>query len=230
MDPYPDEIQMTPELMECKSFDDSNSLLAMLNNIVELKKSEPEKYILLTGNHTDSYIWTSFNRATRTDNKNYKKYHKFFLENLDYFNLAYVQGNVIFSHAGITEKWAQEVWNHLEFPKDELSSVIEIATMLQDTKLKDVNKDYLNLLGMVPFERGGWGDGSCEWADIKEHIEKITDYEKNSFIGKGEEGIFQVFGHTQLRSGPLICNKWACIDCRKGFIVDTNTHECKACI
>ena len=74
LDPYGDEIEENPELMECEGFGDAKNLLNMLNDIVGLKKNEPKKYILLTGNHTDSYIWSKFNAATRTDYKNWEKY------------------------------------------------------------------------------------------------------------------------------------------------------------
>lgn len=229
LDPYPEEIQMAPELMECDSFDDSYNLLAMLNNIVALKKNEPDKYILLTGNHTDSYIWSKFAAATRTDYKNWELYHKFFSENLEYFNLVWIENNVIFSHAGISEGWANRVWEKFEFPENELSSIMEIAIMFKDTPLKNFNKDYLNVISDISHYRGGdMFYGSCEWADIREHIDKITNYKTNEFLGKGEEGIFQVFGHTQLKA-PLICDKWACLDCRKGFIIDTNTFVINEC-
>ena len=56
LDPYPEEIEENPDLMECNDFYDSQNLLKMLEDIISLKKNEPNKYILLTGNHTDSYI------------------------------------------------------------------------------------------------------------------------------------------------------------------------------
>jgi len=85
LDPYENEINENLELMECNSFDDYKNLLKMLEDIVSLKKNEPGKYVLLTGNHTDSYIWSKFHAATRTDRKNWEKYHKFFSQNLEYF-------------------------------------------------------------------------------------------------------------------------------------------------
>ena len=112
LDPYSEEIMMAPELMECKDFYDSYSNLNMLNDIIALKKSEPDKYVLLTGNHTDSYIWSKFSAATRTDYRNWELYHKFFSENLEYFNLVWIENNVIFSHAGISEGWANEFLYH----------------------------------------------------------------------------------------------------------------------
>jgi predicted MPP superfamily phosphohydrolase len=232
LDPYSEEIMMAPELMECNNFYDSQNLLKMLEDIISLKKNEPDKYILLCGNHTCSYIWPKFQAATRTDYKNWEKYHKFFSENLKYFNLVWIEDNVIFSHAGISEGWANEfLYHYIDYdPLEKNSLIFEAARVLKDTELKDFNIHYIKAISNISHYRGGdYFYGSCEWADIREHIEKVISYENNTFIGKGDPGIFQVFGHTQLKT-PLICDKWACLDCRKAFIFDTETHECKDCI
>lgn len=234
LDPYYDEIDENPTLMECKSFGDFESNLKMLNDILSLKKNEPNKYILLTGNHTDSYIWPTFTSATRTDGKNWQNYHKFFSENLEYFNFVYTENDVIFSHAGISEGWAKSfLEDYMEYDESALegiSYIIECAEVLRDTRLEDFNSYYIDAISNISRYRGGDSFyGSCEWADLREHIDKIY-YECNKIIGKGEENIFQVFGHTQLLGGnPLICDKWACLDCRKGFIIDTFTHEIEEC-
>ena len=227
LDPYPEEIKMTPELMECESFDDVESNLNMLNDIISLKKNDYNKYILLTGNHTDSYIWKNFNSATRTDYKNYKIYHKFFSENLSLFNLVYIQNNTIFSHAGISNGWAQKVWKNFEYQNDKFTSIMEIASILKDTPLNNFNNSLINDISDISYYR--YGDmfyGSCEWADIKEHIDMKKSID--DIIPIGEEGIYQIFGHTQLRH-PLINDKWACLDCRKAFIYDTDTRELICC-
>lgn len=227
LDPYLEEIHENPELMEVNNFYDSENALKMLEDIVALKKNEPFKYVLLTGNHTDSYIWPTFERATRTDIVNYEKYHNFFWDNIDLFQMIYINGNTIFSHAGISEGWRDRVYDILEFPEDELISTLEIAEVFQDTPLKMFTKEYISLISEISRERGGdYIYGSCEWADIKEHVNKILSYDPLKIEGKGEEGIFQVFGHTQLR-GPLICDKWACLDCRRAFIVEG--HEISEC-
>ena len=229
LDPYGDEIEENPELMECNSFYDSQNLLKMLEDIVSLKKNEPNKYVLLTGNHSDSYIWSKFNAASRTDYRNWEKYHKFFSQNLEYFNLVWIENDVIFSHAGISEEWANKVWETLEFPENELSSIKEIAEVLRDTPLSKFNEYYIRRIGDISHYRGGdMFHGSCEWADLREHID-IQNSNPDNIIPKGEDGIFQVFGHTQLKV-PLITDKWACLDCRQGFIFDTVTHECKSCL
>lgn len=233
MDPYLDEIEENPELMECNNFYDSQNLLIMLEDILSLKKSDPNKYMLLTGNHTDSYIWSKFHAATRTDYKNWEKYHKLFSENLEYFNFVWIENDVIFSHAGISEGWANEfLYHYMDYDAEVMleknSLIFETATVLKDTKLKDFNSHYINAISNISHYRGGdMFYGSCEWADLREHVDMKNSTSKN-LIPKGEDGIYQVFGHTQLQK-ELITNKWACLDCRKGFIIDTLIHEITEC-
>lgn len=229
LDPYKNEIAENPKLMECNNFYDSQSLLKMLEDIVSLKKNEPDKYILLTGNHTDSYIWSRFKAASRTDYTNWEKYHKFFLQNLSLFNLVWVEDNVIFSHAGISEGWAKAFAEELSLTIDLNKPVKSVAKYLSRINLNNIlDKKLIGLLGEVPRQRGGWSlYGSCEWADLKEHID-IDNSSVDNIVGRGEEGTFQVFGHTQLKK-EIILDKWACLDCRKGFIIDTQTHEITEC-
>ena len=224
LDPYNDEIHdnYLTKSMECERFEDSQNLLKMLNDIVSLKKNEPNKYILLTGNHTDSYIWSKFKAATRTDHKNWELYHKFFSQNLEFFNLVWVEDNVIFSHAGISDGWAREVWKKFRYPESAYKSIMDVALALHDIPLTNVNDEYIQLISDISYYRWGYSDyGSCEWADIKEHVNMSNT---KVFDPIGEDEIYQVFGHTQLK-GPLITKKWACLDCRKGFIIDTLTWE-----
>ena len=235
LDPYPNEIEENPELMECEGFYDAKNMLAMLYNILGLKKNEPDRYILLTGNHTDSYIWSKFSAASRTDYRNWEKYHKFFSENLEHFNFVWIENDTIFSHAGISEGWAEEFLYHYmkydegaELEKDSL--VFEAARVLKDTPLKDFNIYYIKAISNISYYRNGDSSyGSCEWADLREHIDHHLTEVKEKIVPKGEDGIYQVFGHTQLQK-ELITDKWACLDCRKGFIFDTITHECKSCL
>ena len=230
LDLYQNEIKENPELMECEYFGDSKNLLKMLEDIVSLKKNEPNKYILLTGNHSDSYIWSKFNAASRTDYKNWEKYHKFFSENLEYFNLVWIENDVIFSHAGISEGWAKKVWEILEYPKSEYKSIMDVALALNDIPLSNFDNKLIKLLGNISYYRYGESQfGSCEWADIREHVDMEKSKEQDDFIQLGEDGIYQVFGHTQLKA-PIKGDKWSCLDCRQGFIFDTITHECKSCL
>ena len=181
LDPYSQEIKDNPDSMECSSFDDAGSLFYMLNDIVSLKKNEPDKYILLTGNHTDSYIWSKFAAATRTDYDNWEKYHKFFSQNLNLFNLVWIENDVIFSHAGISDGWANEfLYNFMKYDEgaelEKDSAILETAIVLRDTPLENFNKFYIKAISCISHYRGGdYFYGSCEWADLREHID-IENY------------------------------------------------------
>ena len=234
LDPYMNEIEEDTDSMECNDFYDCYNLMNMLNDIISLKKNEPDKYILLTGNHTDSYIWSKFKAATRTDNRYWEKYHKFFSENLILFNLVWTKDNCIFSHAGISEGWAKEFLEHyMEYDESALEGISytwECAEVLRDTSLNDFNIHYIKAISNISYYR--WGEnnyGSCEWADLREHINHHQSAVQEKIVPLGEDGIYQVFGHTQLKK-PLITEKWVCLDCRKGFIFDTITHECSSCL
>lgn len=195
--------------------------ISMLNDIINLKKNNPDKYILLIGNHDQHYIWDESITGSRFNNLKFKKYYNIFNDNLDLFNLVYVENDVIFSHAGITNIWAYDFLKYY-VKRDNLdecdSFVKECADILQHTNLKE----YIHSLSDISFYRGGISQsGSCTWADVREHI-SYRDGDK--IIPLGEDGIYQVFGHTQLEK-ELILDKWACLDCRKSFIIDTLTHE-----
>ena len=228
LDPYEDEIKEYPDSMDCTDFYDSAGLLGTLNDIIRLKNNEPNKYILLTGNHSDSYIWSKFRAASRTDYRNWEKYHKFFSQNLNLFNLVWVEKNVIFSHAGIIKEWAERVCTKSDL---EFKSILHTAKILQNIPVEEIhnNNIMVSLLGEIPRQRNGdFLYGSCEWADLEEHL----DMERSSIdniVAYGEEGTFQVFGHNQLRK-ELITDKWACLDCRKAFIFDTETYACSSCL
>lgn len=235
LDPYPDEFKTHPESMECKDFFDSQNLLKMLEDIVALKKKEPEKYILLCGNHTCSYIWSKFRAASRTDYRHWEGYHKFFSQNLNLFNLVWTEDNVIFSHAGITNGWAYNFLSiHMKYDKsalDKISFIQECAEVLRDTKLQDFDSFYIEGISEISSYRGGiYNYGSCEWADIKEHLDMYESYKQQDLIPIGDDSVYQVFGHTKLSKSPIITSKWACLDCRKGFIFNTITHECNSCL
>jgi hypothetical protein len=141
--------------------------------------------------------------------------------------LVWIEDNCIFSHAGISQGWAKRVWKSFEYPESEFKSIMDVALAINDIPLTKFN-NYVNIISDISHYRGGdMFYGSSEWADLREHIDMKSSITK--IVPKGEDGIYQIFGHTQLRQ-PLINDYWACLDCRKAFIFDTQTHECKDCL
>lgn len=234
LDPYQEEINHDPDKMECNDFYDCINLTQMLNDIVALKKNEPDKFILLCGNHTCSYIWSKFHAATRTDYRHWEGYHKFFSENLNLFNLVWIKNDVIFSHAGISEAWASHFLDvrmkYDDSALENISYIRECAELLRDTPLDKFNSEYVNGISEIStFRWGEYPNGSSEWADIQEHVDFLETKNQEHLVGKKTEGIFQVFGHTQLKN-PLKTDYWICLDCRRAFIFDTISHECNSCL
>lgn len=218
VDPYSNEYQENPESM----YDNPTECL---QDIINLKKELKDKCILLLGNHIDHYLWTEFPESSRFNRLKEKEYINILNENLDLFNLVWVENDVIFSHAGITKEWADKVWKELKFPENEIPNIKKIAECLKDTPIKKCNSNYISLLGEIGYFRGGYSPtGSCEWADIREHF--VDDY--GNISPYKYEGIYQIFGHTQVKK-PIITNTWACLDCRKGFIINSYTHEITEC-
>lgn len=113
--------------------------------------------------------------------------------------LIHIQNNIIFSHAGVTQDWLR--YNN-----------IGIDDLLQ-FHWDDVR------LNQVSSFRGGYNKySSPTWCDVRE-------YDSSDKLN----GYYQIFGHTQLELEPIITKEFACLDVRKGFIVNTDNNTIKLC-
>lgn len=81
------------------------ALLQNLQEIIELKKSQPENVILLLGNHDMHYITSDMVPSLRFDLEIYEAALILFTENFDLFQYAFQDGKYIFTHAGISQAW-----------------------------------------------------------------------------------------------------------------------------
>jgi len=127
--------------------------------------------------------------------KRFDKFHQKEIRNLLNkldLQLAYKEDNYIFSHSGILPEW-------LEFNNLTLEDV-----------LNNNVREYA-LMQISPNRDGDDNCGSCIWGDVSEYhfSKKLPDY-------------YQIFGHTQLQSNPIITNEFACLDVRKCFMLDTD--------
>ena len=110
--------------------------------------------------------------------------------------LIYIEDNVIYSHAGITQGWLNH--NHLTIDD-----------------LKQIHPDD-NRLDQVSMYRGGYDDYSSPiWCDVNEFD-----------ISNKPSNYYQIFGHSQQEVNPIITKEYACLDVRKAFICDnTNIRQ-----
>lgn len=188
------------------------SALEQLLQIIDLKQSDPQRVVLLLGNHDLHYMYREFVRGSRYSASHAHRLKEVFLSHSSLFQLAHEEElygtRFLFTHAGVLPLWYQA---HRE----------DIESLCAES-LNRLNTPYhrQHMLSEVSYLRGGmenygsflWGD-MCEWDD-------------DSCI----DGIYQVFGHTQLEE-PKITVHWACLDCRQAILLHYDQSNCndRAC-
>ena len=169
--------------------------------IIKYKKDNQEKVVLLLGNHDLAYYDRNFPYRVRYDSSNAYKIKQNFGKNRSLFQLAYeadLDKHYLFTHAGVLKSWYER---HKE--------------LIGDLTVENLNRlktfpGGIRALCDVSRLRGGFGRvGSMVWSDIEEKSE-IEDF----------DGIYQVFGHSQQDSQPVITGTWACLDCRRAFVLN----------
>ena len=197
LDPYPDEGISREEAWE------------ELQDIVALKKAQPERVTLLLGNHDLAYVQSAI-VGSRYDRKNAQRNRAFFFANMDLFDLTYTietkRGMCLLSHAGILPGWVRANARLL-------GAGDNIGGRLNELFHNNASRfATLMALSEVSSARGGLNSyGSPIWADVTEH-------DTNGFeIAE----TYQVFGHTQM-SQEHITPYWACLDCARPFLFDEN--------
>ena len=121
----------------------------------------------------------------------------------------------LFSHAGLLNSWVER--NKRIIGEPTIDSLNHLLEMLEGIRTLTDISSYRTWLGE--------DSGSIVWSDVREKIDLDDSLEYNIIPNADSivEGYdYQIFGHTQQNKGPMITDKWACLDCRKAFILDEN--------
>lgn len=194
LDPYPWEKITRKEAIN--NFDE----------IINYKIKNKDKVILLLGNHDLPYYDRNFGRATRYDSSNAWHIIEMFKSHRSIFKLAHeeeINGKkYIFTHAGLLYDWCKR---HTKLiPEIDINHInLMISNEYGIMSLTEVSR-YRG--GLHPY-------GSIVWADLYE-----MEHETNENLPWD----YQIFGHSQQITDPVITKYWACLDCRKAFILDEN--------
>lgn len=185
--------------------------------IINLKKNRPE-IILLFGNHDYHYLNEHLN-ASRKCTWLYEEIHKLYIDNIELFKIAhyetYENETVVFSHAGFHKAWID--FHSALFKVDDDTPIyneilIKNVIPILNEKFTEFDNKY-NPLWNVSWYRGGSTTyGSCIWADAQEYLNR-----KDNFTD-----VYQIFGHTQLASEPIVTQNYACLDVRRPFTYRDN--------
>jgi predicted phosphodiesterase len=180
-----------PYNFENIGFDDC---IQNFQKIIELKKNNTNKVVLLLGNHDEPYvsdiyyhfsIWHCRHSSTYHD-----AIHKLFNDNIDFFKIAHVEKDILFTHAGVDSRWLERI---VKCNETEINKICDVLNNLQN------NRHGLEKLHCISRERGGRDIcGSCIWADVHDmlwDVDHVMDeYHKDD--RKPIHDIKQVFGHT----------------------------------
>ncbi len=156
-----------------------------LLDILELKEKEPDKYVLLLGNHDVQYLKpTVQHECSGYRKKDHNEFYNLFNKYKTYFDVAYQINNYIFTHAGVHEGW----YNYVFLP--------EVAKMLPELSYRGNVATKLNVAyktGIIPsiydcgYDRGGNKQlGGPLWVD------------KSKLWRKPLKGYHQIVGHTKI--------------------------------
>ena len=179
-----------------------------LLDIIELKRTNPEKVVLLLGNHDLHYLFPNL-RGSRYNEYQAEKIRKTFLDNMDCFQMAAeckISGQrYLFTHAGINKMWVEKY--------DDLFGPAEMVTAETFNRLM-FKETFVEALGDVSSLR--WGRdraGSMVWADVEEF----------EWSGARLPNMIQLFGHTLQDNGPrVIDNSMYCRDCKRALVLNAS--------
>jgi predicted phosphodiesterase len=203
---------------ECEGITRKNAI-RNFEEIIDYKINNKNKVVLLLGNHDLHYWSKEFHTRSRYDSSNAYHIIEDFKTHRSLFELAHEEtiGNkkYLFSHAGLMNSWVERNKKVIdEITPDSLTRLLYSANGIR--ALTDVSS-YRTWFGE--------DSGSIVWSDVREKIDLDDSIEYNIIPNDDsivKEYDYQIFGHTQQSKNPMITDKWACLDCRKAFILDEN--------
>ena len=184
--------------------------LANFKEILDFKKANMERVTLLLGNHDIHYFDKDMN-SSRKDKEHYDEIHQIFSENLSMFKLAMTvrteEKDFLFTHAGVDINWLRYRMPDVN-PKD----VNDICKSLNDKLITEESLFDFVFNGLMDVSASRWGYArypSPVWTDETDH----------QYMRERLPNVYQVFGHTQQESEPVITEQYACLDCRRAFLI-----------
>jgi predicted phosphodiesterase len=197
------------------SFEDTKQedVIPILKEIINFKKANKKKVILLIGNHDMSYICDNMPKC-RFDYNRMPDIRKLFLDNKKLFQVAYEKKigkkRYIFTHSGILKQWVEEIKDIMR--QDELDEENLVGVLNNHFQTSDEHGS--DILNFVSRNRGGWEPyGSCVWGDLEEF------YWNAQSQHKAHLNAYQVFGHTLIKR-PFITKKFACVDAKQCVVLE----------
>ena len=193
--------------------------LANFKEILDFKKANMDRVTPLLGNHDIHYFDKDMN-SSRKDKERYDEIHQIFRVNLSLFNLAMTirtEGkDFLFTHAGVDLGWLR-----YRMPKVNANDMYDICKSLNDKLITEESLYDFVFNGLMDVSSSRWGYArypSPVWTDETDH----------QYTRERLPNVYQIFGHTQQESEPIITEQYACLDCRKAFLLTSKGHLLEA--
>lgn len=160
-----------------------------LSALIQLKKSEPAKFVLLLGNHDIQYMYFPDFPCTGFRPHAQVGLTDLFRRNTDCFDVAYQYRKYLFTHAGVSKSW------HHKYEAMMRSYISNHLSMGKALNALYHSKNYAVLFDAGKIRGGPFEHSGIVWADAKETQKDHLD------------GIHQVAGHTPVKEIITVGNK-----------------------
>ena len=153
-----------------------NIIIKNLNEIIDFKKENIEKVVLLLGNHDNQYLFEKF---PKTRCSGYRPsinvlLNNIFTSNKNLFQFSYQYNDLLFTHGGLITEFYNNLTKQIE--KEENQNYSEY--------LNFIGKNKISMLFDVSNYRGGSDEHSgIFWADWIEMINQKNILPVNQVIG-----------------------------------------------
>ena len=162
-----------------------------LSEIIQLKRREPDKFVLLIGNHDAQYLHFPHYRCSGFRAWAQPALSSLFAKYDSLFQIAYQEGNHLFTHAGVTNRWLARLLTKTGHETFFVTTDYDLAALLNDVYHQSMR--FQNLLFEIGPKRGGHDPfGGPVWAD---RLETKIDY---------LTGFHQVVGHTPVDDFTIV--------------------------
>jgi hypothetical protein len=160
-------------------------IIVNLEEIIDLKKQQPDRIVLLMGNHDLAYYYGGHERhyCSGFRMSMLSQLFSIFTSNHGLFQAAFQVGNHLWTHAGVVQRWYDTYIQEQVLSTDENLAYT----------LNRLFREYYQPLFHASAIRGGlYQDGGIFWAHS---VETSDDPLK---------GYHQIVGHTKTRAGIIV--------------------------
>lgn len=198
---------------------DNNPILLIIPDIhgrlfwISSTRKYPDLPVIFLGDYLDPY--THYEGILPSEAlANFKEIIDFKKANMERVTLLlgnhdihYFDKDFLFTHAGVDLDWLR-----YRMPKVNVNDVHNICKSLNDKVMTEESLFDFVFNGLMDVSASRWGYArypSPVWTDETDH----------QYMRERLPNVYQVFGHTQQESEPVITEQYACLDCRRAFLI-----------